>query len=550
MIQKLLLVVVSWFLVAYGQPALCWSCGLIAAVCGFALFWYATLDIQKPSLRFWLATFWFMAVSWVHLSWFISHPYLYIYVLYTILPLLWGLQFGLITLFVTRSTLRSFWIVPAVAGAWVLMEMSRLYIFSGFSWNPVGIALSGSLYSLQSASLWGVYGMSFWVIFTNLLLLRAYLSKSVSAWLACGTVALFPYLYGAAQIGMHQTGFAAKEEKISTVLVQTAFPIEESMAFATAQDAISFVKNEWKSILTLIKEHQGKKIQLIVLPEYVLPYGTYYPVFKLEDVVGIFREVLGRESLKRLPLLQPHLAGKVETDKGPVWMVDNAFWVQAIADVFDADVVVGLEDRDQIGPKEYQCYSSAFLFVPGGEKIERYEKRILVPMGEYIPFACFRALAASYGIQGSFTCGTEAKCLNCNHIPIGASICYEETYGHLMRENRILGVEMLVNLTNDGWYPHSSLPKQHMEHARLRTVEMGIPLIRSCNTGITGAMDCFGRTLAMIEDEKLEEKPGSLYVEVPRYHYHTPYTLYGDWLVIAVSIVSILLAWVKRTRGT
>lgn len=530
--------IISCLIVGFGQPAYSWLCGVIASVCGFALFWKAIIDLQ-PKYRFWLGTLWFSLIQLIQLAWFVSHPYFYIYAVYFLVAFGMGVQFGVLCLLINPFRIKKWSYLFGIAGLWVIMEWSRLFILSGFSWNPVGLALSGSLFSLQMASLGGIYMLSLWVMLTNLLCLRIWqnpLKTGFIIWLAS---VIAPYAFGYFQLSTHLEA-ANSSEKVSAVLVQTAFPIEEAIEFPNAQAALNFVEDEWLKILSVLKKQHGKKIDLIVLPEYVVPYGTFYPVFRFEHVKQAFQDILGKESLLSLPELEDHLAYALETDQGHTWMVNNAFWVQALADVFQADVVVGLEDRDQISAKEYSCYSSAFLFVPGTAHIERYEKRILVPMGEYIPFSFCRQLAASYGVTGSFTCGTEAKVLPSRRLPIGPSICYEETYGHLMRDNRIKGAEMLVNLTNDGWYPHSQLPFQHLEHARLRTVEMGIPLIRSCNTGITCAIDSLGRTVSMLEDD--QDHADSLFVEVPRYHYTTLYTYTGDWLVLGLSCLALLLA--------
>ena len=188
-------------------------------------------------------------------------------------------------------------------------------------------------------------------------------------------------------------------------------------------------------------------------------------------------------------------------------------------------------------------------FSPLGGEIGRYEKRVLLPMGEYIPFSFLKDLCARYGVKGSFTQGKEAKVEQTLAGLVAPSICYEETFGGVMREGKLKGAEMLVNLTNDAWYPHSTLSLQHLEHARLRTVEMGVPLVRACNTGITCAIDSFGQTVDILHDHgEVEDVADSLYVEVPKYHYWTLYSLWGDHFILAVSMVGILFALPRKKR--
>lgn len=551
-----LIFLVSLALVGLGQPAQCWWCGVLTAAFGYALIWFVSIQLTSSWKRFWLGLSWFALVQAIQLFWLISHPYLYIYIIYIFLSLAFGAQFGLLCALITPDRIRQYRWVLGIAGLWVFLEWSRLYFFSGFPWNPVGLALASSLYSLQMASLVGVYGLSFWVILVNLLALRILTIKrhalAYALWLGAFSL---PFIYGAAQLAWHLPALQEAEKQpsgqMTALLVQTAFPAEEAIPFPDRQAAVTFVMNEWKVILQMLQKHQGKAVDLILLPEYVVPFGTYYPVFSHAEVARIFQEVAGVEGEGKLPRFEAHLAKQLPTDKGElVWMVNNAFWIQAIADLFHADVVAGLEDRDQLANNEMCCFSSAFHFSPGGELIERYEKRILVPMGEYIPFAFLRSLAARYGITGSFTCGEGAKLFSCPKAYLGTSICYEEIYGHLMRENRMIGAELLVNLTNDGWYPHSSLPWQHFEHARLRTVEMGVPMARSCNTGMTGACDALGRTVAVLgEHEKDPEGIAeALFVQVPLYSYKTLYTFVGDWLILSLSGLFLLFAVGTRKK--
>ncbi|MCF7806759.1 MAG: hypothetical protein K9M13_03820, partial [Simkaniaceae bacterium] len=160
----------------------------------------------------------------------------------------------------------------------------------------------------------------------------------------------------------------------------------------------------------------------------------------------------------------------------------------------------------------------------------------------YLPFKGFAKIAGHYGIGDFFTPGEGAIILE-GKKKIGVSICYEECFGHLMRENRSKGAELFVNLTNDGWFPRSKLPRQHFNHARLRSVEMGIPQIRASNTGFSGAINSFGRVEALLGDR---DECGKMIkdiamIELRDYTYPTLYAKVGDWLIVIVSIAFILI---------
>ncbi len=314
------------------------------------------------------------------------------------------------------------------------------------------------------------------------------------------------------------------------------------------------ILKEWRQILHITRKYVGEKGDLLLLPESVLPYGTYSFVYPYSVVKQAFAEEYGYDALKQLPPLDFPLAYPQESSKGSVWMVSNAYWIQALANLFDTDVVVGLEDAEDIheGLREY--YSSALHFVPliledNAFKVMRYEKRVLVPMGEYIPFSFVQGLAQAYGLTGSFTHGKEAKVFE-GKVKMGLSICYEETYGHMMRENRQKGAEILLNLTSDIWYPNSQLIYQHFDHARLRTVENGIPLLRACNTGITAGLDSLGRIVGQLGEsgENIEAISDSIRVAVPLYSYNTLYSYYGDWLIVGISLSAIAICSFQNRR--
>lgn len=562
--QQLFFITTAFVLVAFGQPAWISIFGLFAAIGGYTLFWRALTCYPLASQRFWLAGIWFFAVQLVQLSWFISHPYLYIYAVYFLLSGIFGFQFAIIGMLINPTKPGSIWRLPAIASLWVLMEWSRLFILSGFSFNPIGIALAGNIYALQMASLWGAFGMSFWVLLTNLLGIRAWAKKwqisSVALWMIA---AIMPYLFGVAHIYMHDKAIAERDAEKTTrfnaVLVQTAFPVEEAIDFNTKKNMIAYVIDEWRQILKITKKHYGKSIDLIALPEFVVPFGTYSNIYPIEVVVDAFREILGPESLTALPEPKWPFGSLQARDNDRKMMVNNAYWLQAMANYYGSGVIAGLEDAEDAAGGEREHYSAAILFNAEKENEkadeiaeaypERYEKRILVPMGEYIPFSFCRELAKQYGVFGSFTAGKEAKVMTCGGVPFSPSICYEETFGDLMREGRQKGAEMLVNLTSDVWYPNSRLPLQHLEHARLRTVENGVPLLRACNTGVTAAIDSLGRTVAVLggnDLQKAEWISDSLFVEVPTYIYSTLYSQFGDLIIIGLSFLILSISIYHR----
>lgn len=544
------LFVLSFFVVTFGQPAWNEWLGLLATFGGFACFWRVLLDIPSAKKRFFIAFVWFASVQFIQLSWFLSHPYLYIYGVTLACSFLAGIQWGILSIWITPKKKSRLSTLLGLAGLWVILEWSRLFWLSGLPFNPVGMAITGWIYPMQLASVGGIYLLSLWVILLNLLLLRAWMFPTTWKWTSAGAFALFPILFGAISVHVHDREMNLDPKNLQIVLVQPALPIEENMGFRSAEEMREFILSEWEHVLLTLQKQVGKKIDMIVFPEYLVPYGTHHFVYPLSEVIPLLKKVFENISYA-LPKEESSLIQLFGEGKEKEWWVSNAYLGQTVANLFNAHVVIGLEDsRYEKGRKE-ESFSSAFHFIPGSNQMpKRYDKRVLVPMGEYIPFAWCRTLAARYGISGSFTPGQSAMIFD-GPIPFGASICYEEMYGNLMRENRMEGAELLVNLTNDGWYPNSRLPKQHFDHARLRTVENGIPLVRSCNTGITGAIDSLGRIVAVLgEDQwKGQETSDSLFVEVPLYHYQTLYSQFGDMPVLLLSCVFLLFGFISRERA-
>lgn len=547
--------VLSFAIVAFGQPAWSTIAGSLAGVFGYALFFSILLSFRRAKTRFLLAGIWYFAVQLIQLSWFIAHPYAYIYIIYIGMSLLLGVQFGLIGTLITRRRLESIFSILAISSLWVLLEWSRLFILSGFSWNPSGIALTGNLFSLQMASLVGVFGLSLWVLFVNLLGLRAWIKKSVSAGFVWLVAAFVPYIYGYMHLSLHEKWMGeGSQDHFTAILVQPGFPAEEAFDFGDTKNYIAFVTREWRHILNITKKHAGQPFDVMALPEFLVPFGTYTFVYPYENVVKAFEDIFGKQSLAFLPPLDLPLAAELPLEsKGTKWVVNNAFWVQAISNYFNSEVVVGLEDAEDT-PSGREFYSAALFFRPqnrsaiaAGEEVkfwkpERYVKRVLVPMGEYIPFTFCKELAARYGVMGSFKEGQAAKVMLGNKLDFGVCICYEETFGNLTRESRQLGADLLINLTSDAWFPNSRLPQQHFDHARLRTVENGIPLIRACNTGVTGAIDSLGRMIDKLGNTQHESETfsDSIRVKVPTYHYKTLYSKFGDSLILAFCLIGLL----------
>jgi apolipoprotein N-acyltransferase len=196
---------------------------------------------------------------------------------------------------------------------------------------------------------------------------------------------------------------------------------------------------------------------------------------------------------------------------------------------------------DTPGRAERRLYNSAFLLGADGTIAGRYDKRVLVPFGEYLPFAArFPSLRRLSPATGHFTPGSGPALLTVrDDLRIGALICYEDVIPNPAREAVANGATLLLNLTNDAWYGASAEPYQHQALALWRAVETRRDFIRSTNTGLTTAISATGR----IVGELPIFEAATLEVEARLLRLSTFYARRGDvfaWAVVLVWSAAVL----------
>ena len=530
---KIFLHCISCICVALGQPAWLPWLGPLAASMGFALHWHA-LDGLSGRIAARYSFLWFFTVQLFQLSWMLSFEYLGIAFLfvYLLLAIGLGLQFAWMTKVFNRNLPLSWLSLVSVAGFWTLMEWARLQILCGFAFNFVGISLSCYVWPLQMASLLGLLGMSFWVMFTNL---WAWKSLRLRVWKGWLFLALCPYIYGCLHVWYQDAKQKENLEGIPVLLVQTGIPISQKYSLKGREEEFLHPKKQWQRILHSISCYSTKSLSLLIFPEAVLPWGLNSYAYSQVEIHALFEQYFGTRVLGCIPPLS-----RPFYEQG---RVSNAYCMQILANFFQAPVVAGLDYQGDEG----LCYNSAFYFEPGAMMSPlRYDKRILLPFAEYMPCSWLSFFSRLYGIQDFFERGKEAKVWG--SFRISPSICYEELFSSVMRDSRRKGANFFVNLSNDGYYPSSKLPMQHFSQGLIRSVENGVPLVRACNTGVTAAVDSLGRVLAKLQNAQgdVEKLSGCLWVEVPKAHYTTFFSFFGDLPVLLISVMSIGVSIVRR----
>jgi len=232
-------------------------------------------------------------------------------------------------------------------------------------------------------------------------------------------------------------------------------------------------------------------------------------------------------------------------------------------------------DGDRVVPDPYRMYNS-LVAIPPEYPIETntqsYHKIHLVLFGEYIPFVedfpiLKKLFKLSSGLEytGNFLAGSSTEPLKIplrdGKIDVIPTVCYEDTVGrltrHFVRPNK---PQIIVNVTNDGWFLKSAISSQHMANAQFRAIELRRPLIRCANTGVSGIVSVTGS----LNDPKTgkrqvveDPKTGSHYTRGTLYGHayaptHGPLTLYaiaGDWfawLMIALVSINIIVSFIRK----
>jgi apolipoprotein N-acyltransferase len=214
-------------------------------------------------------------------------------------------------------------------------------------------------------------------------------------------------------------------------------------------------------------------------------------------------------------------------------------------------------------PQDWNYYNSALVIGADGARVGRYDKIHLVPFGEYIPYADLLTFARKLtGRVSKFTRGSGPRVFllpdATNQAPAsqslgpqahryGVFICYESVFADEVRQFARLGAQVLVNISDDGWYGDTSAPFQHINMARMRAIENRRWILRDTNTGITAVIDPYGRVRQSIPRHQL----GAL---TARYGFRSDITFYaahGDvfgWLCVLGGAGIVVLALFSPKR--
>jgi apolipoprotein N-acyltransferase len=377
-----------------------------------------------------------------------------------------------------------------------LAEWLRGHLLTGFPWNLSGYGWGASLAVLQSASLFGIYGLSFLTI-----LLGASLAELTSGrWrIPAAMAVIFVGLWG---FGVYRLS-TTPTRNISGVevrLVQPAIPQTEKFVR-------QYLLRNWRRLVTLS----------IAPPDKGKPRPTH--IVWPEAATG-FAVARSSGALDQIALLtmrgQTLLTGSVRVDRG-------------------AD-------------GERAWYNSLYIFPAGGALPSVYDKFHLVPFGEYVPYA---ATLARIGItqvttgEGA-TPGDHPHVLDVPGAPqVTPLICYEVIFPHEVIDTSGPRPGWLVNVTDDSWFGPWAGPRQHLLIARVRAIEEGLPIARAANTGISAMIDASGR----IRNKLDLNRTGFVDSQLPTALPPTPYSRFGDLVFLIFLVTGALAAFALARTG-
>ena len=399
-----------------------------------------------------------------------------------------------------KTPVRSLIMIPI---GWVALEYLRTFIFSGFPWELLGYSQFNRLQLIQISDIFGVYGLSALIAFTNATLFisllhftkRRWQDSNISNRLAVGSIIVLMAAFGLTLLYGHwrlndvnKRMTASPKARVAVIQGNIDQAIKWNPAFQ-----IDTVEKYNRLSASIIEQHPD----LIVWPESATPFFFLYDIKPSELVFeGI------------------HQTAKDYLIGSPSFVRQN-------------DVA--------------KYFNSAYLISPQSKTMGKYDKTHLVPYGEYVPFKKWLPFLGKIVAQvGDFEAGAIGNTLQWKDQKIGVQICYEIIFPGLSRAMARNNASLLINITNDAWFGTTSGPYQHFSMAVFRAVENKRSLARAANTGISGFIDPAGRILtatALLEEAAVVRS-------IPLLKEKTVYTIIGDLfarLCMAVVVLAALL---------
>jgi len=377
---------------------------------------------------------------------------------------------------------------------WVIMEWVRSFGPLGFPWLNIALTQTMFLPLIQTAELFGTYGIGLWIVTVNIGFYTIVKTnwKQLRPILFTASLIMLSWFYGETRIRM--------VEKL---------PVKKTMSIAVTQPNINPTEKwnpesrsaVYETMYSLLDSALADRPDLVLWPESALPSNL-----RLSNGTRNF------------------ILNKLKAGNGKL--------------------LSGTPDYERMEDGSIQ-YFNATIFLSPGEKIKMYRKIRLVPFAEYIPLSpIYPGLSKLNFGQANFIQGNEFTRFVVDSTIISNVICYESSYPELIAEFCKRGAEIITIQANDGWLGKSSGPYQHFELARLRAVENRVSVVRSANTGISGAILPSGKVIYKAELDKQE----LFIVSVPALSTLSLYSILPELLPLSAIFITICIIWVSWRR--
>src|SRR5713226_3262754 len=415
------------------------------------------------------------------------------------LALFTGFGFALARLIWTRDASR----VLALAASLTISEWLRGHVLSGFPWNAFGYALSEPPALAQTASLIGLWGLTFLsvAIFASPAGLIDGSSRGRKPWIApvmALSLLVAMGIFGAVRLGLQPTA------TVANVKLRIMQPdLQQDVRFNYSAKAEVMQK-----YLTLSDRASGpqstgvRDVSILIWPESAFPFF----LTREADAMAEIAELLPKGTIL--------LTGSVRAPDLPP------------------------------GTRITRAYNSIYAIDHDGSVLSIYDKLHLVPFGEFLPFQDWMeklGFEQLTKLPGGFIAGARRRTMAIPNAPrVLPLICYEAIFpGDVVSRDDRPG--WVVNLTNDGWFGISTGPYQHLQQARLRAIEEGLPVVRAANTGISAVIDPMGRVVARLG----LGVEGVLDSSLPSALAPTIYARTGD-IPVAIIVATALIFSIRR----
>ena len=415
------------------------------------------------------------------------------------LGLFWAAAFGLAHGLTHRFKLKPPLHLAVLIMLITLVEYARGIILTGFPWNAPGLVMANTAWGLHIASVIGMWGSTLLIMIAAAL--PAMVISGTRLFGAMGAV--FVILIGGGSQLIDNKTLSSPHQRMAIRILQPNIPQAEKWDFEKRRSHLA-------TLVAQSRQASTDPLDLIIWPESA--FAGFY-----ERERGVVSAITQASSQGRTPIL----TGVLSLEEDPL-----------------------------------KLYNAALLFNESGQMIDGVAKRHLVPFGEYAPFRSIIPFVDAIAGPHDFSPGSAAQSVKIPYahnssienstVKALTLICYEVIFPAAVRQSaRKENVNFMITITNDAWFGNTIGPRQHLAMAQMRSAELGLPMLRSANTGISALIDGRGKIVKSLEYGRAGVVDGKLPLS-----FDTIYRQFGDLGYLIMMLVFMLLPLCLRLTRT